>query len=602
MSGPQQAISGNRLPPHGTHANPPGDLNLTDLVLQLREDIRGMREDLAGLDERVTGSDRTVQGMVGRIAALEGVMHEPRRDQAVERPQHQRPLSPAAPWHSQPRAALAGDGRGLYIDYDLDNFEEEIDENPRDHDIQNARIEAPSFDGSLEPQDYLDWEARMNRYFDWLGMLDPRRGFFAKTMLRGRVLTYWTNLEERLAQRFEEPIDTWDEMKARLREKYVPATYRHRLIDRWQSISSTNQRPLDPRATLGPTPRVPSNRVPEGQRPGEVPPTLPPPRRDDRGKEQPFVDVDHEGDGLADEYEGKFVGVGEPADLVVAPKENRLGVVRCILAQPKETEDWRRTAILQTYCRLGGRVCRVIINSGSCINAISTSTVAHLGLTTEDHPRPYQVSWVDTTSIPVRLRCLVPIHLQSYEAQIWCDVLPMEVGIVILGRPWIYDTDAALYGRSNTCVFKHGGHRITIHPSRPCTVPSLESPAPTSPSVAATPQVDAPGDPSSSQPSATTSATVPLAGKPPSARTPKRSTPTSMTLQLITAREFEHELFDYDVIYALMVREVDDEGFDEDLKKLCMRILGLLSQRGGFPRVEAHVSTLLLLPPTAPSP
>ncbi|MQL80208.1 hypothetical protein Taro_012654 [Colocasia esculenta] len=135
--------------------------------------------------------------MVGHIVALEGVIREPRRDQAVERPQPQRPLSPAAPRHPQPRAALADDWRGRYNDYDHDNFEEEIDENPRvpiarrygrygrrpnrefdederwayrdrDHDIRNARIEAPSFDGSLEPQDYLDWEARMNRYFDLL--------------------------------------------------------------------------------------------------------------------------------------------------------------------------------------------------------------------------------------------------------------------------------------------------------------------------------------------------------------------------------------------------------------------------------------------------
>ncbi|MQL68028.1 hypothetical protein Taro_000312 [Colocasia esculenta] len=66
----------------------------------------------------------------------------------------------------------------------------------RDQDIRNARLEAPSFDGSLEPQHYLDWEARMNRYFEWM---------------------------------------------VRLREKYVPSTYRHRLIDRWQNVSQGSQ-------------------------------------------------------------------------------------------------------------------------------------------------------------------------------------------------------------------------------------------------------------------------------------------------------------------------------------------------------------------------
>ncbi|MQM17785.1 hypothetical protein Taro_050763, partial [Colocasia esculenta] len=128
-------MSGNYLPPQGAHVNPPGDLTLTEVVLQLKEEIRRMnqrmREGFTGIEERITESDRTVQGMVGCIVALEGVIREPRRDQAVERSQPQRPLSPAASRHPQPRAALADDRRGRYNDYDQGNFEEEIDENPR---------------------------------------------------------------------------------------------------------------------------------------------------------------------------------------------------------------------------------------------------------------------------------------------------------------------------------------------------------------------------------------------------------------------------------------------------------------------------------------
>ena len=112
-------------------------------------------------------------------------------------------------------------------------------------------------------------------------------------------------------------------------------------------------------------------------------------------------------------------------------------------------------------------MCKVIINSRSCINAISTGTVTRLGLTPVDHPSPYRVSWVDSTSIPIHLRCLVSLQFHAYREDIWCDVLPMEVESVILGRPWLFDWDATLYGWSNTCTFDHEGHRITLHPSQP---------------------------------------------------------------------------------------------------------------------------------------
>ena len=98
--------------------------------------------------------------------------------------------------------------------------------------------------------------------------------------------------------------------------------------------------------------------------------------------------------------------------------------------------------------------CKVIIDSGSCINAVSSKLVSLLGLKLVAHPKPYKVSWVDDSSITIKDRCLVPIHILSYKAQISCDVIPMDVGHIILGQPWIYDLDVTLYGCSNSCFYK----------------------------------------------------------------------------------------------------------------------------------------------------
>ena len=89
--------------------------------------------------------------------------------------------------------------------------------------------------------------------------------------------------------------------------------------------------------------------------------------------------------------------------------EERLGIVRCILAQPKESEDWHRTIIFHTFIGQESKVCKIIIDSGSCINAISSNAVSKLGLMPIDHLKPYKNAWIDALSILVRHCCLVPI-------------------------------------------------------------------------------------------------------------------------------------------------------------------------------------------------
>ena len=143
-------------------------------------------------------------------------------------------------------------------------------------------------------------------------------------------------------------------------------------------------------------------------------------------------------------------------------KTTRLSVVRCALTQLKGTEDWRRTVIFYTYIKYGDKGCKIIIDSGSYINAISSGSVSCLGLKSVPHPKSYSVSWVNDTSIAVKERCLFPIKILDYHDEIWCDVSPMDVGHVILGRPWLYDLDITIFGRSNSYSFTFQGKKIQL--------------------------------------------------------------------------------------------------------------------------------------------
>ncbi|KAJ9690352.1 hypothetical protein PVL29_012812 [Vitis rotundifolia] len=69
-----------------------------------------------------------------------------------------------------------------------------------------------------------------------------------------------------------------------------------------------------------------------------------------------------------------------------------------------EEEDWRRTSIFQTRGVCQGKLCTLIIDGG------------------KDHPNPYQIAWVNGTSILVSSHCLVTFNFNNnFELSAWCD-------------------------------------------------------------------------------------------------------------------------------------------------------------------------------------
>ncbi|PON81953.1 hypothetical protein TorRG33x02_222760 [Trema orientale] len=64
---------------------------------------------------------------------------------------------------------------------------------PRAHNTdvtKKVKIEAPEFDGRLDPSAFLDWLAAMDEYFDWYNLDDEQRIRFAKMKLKGHAKLY----------------------------------------------------------------------------------------------------------------------------------------------------------------------------------------------------------------------------------------------------------------------------------------------------------------------------------------------------------------------------------------------------------------------------
>jgi len=91
------------------------------------------------------------------------------------------------------------------------------------------------------------------------------------------------------------------------------------------------------------------------------------------------------------------------------------------------------------------------VNNENYINAVSSKVTEKLGLKIVPHLCPYKVSWINSIVLEVKQLCLVPVDFNLYKDKIWCDVVTMDVGQIILNGPWLFDKDVIIYGRSNTC-------------------------------------------------------------------------------------------------------------------------------------------------------
>ncbi|PKI33458.1 hypothetical protein CRG98_046150 [Punica granatum] len=62
---------------------------------------------------------------------------------------------------------------------------------------------------------------------------------------------------------------------------------------------------------------------------------------------------------------------------------------------PRATdEEWSRNNIFQSTCTIGNRICRFMIDSGSCENIVSAEALQKLSLRSEPHPKPYKLAWL----------------------------------------------------------------------------------------------------------------------------------------------------------------------------------------------------------------
>ena len=83
-----------------------------------------------------------------------------------------------------------------------------------------------------------------------------------------------------------------------------------------------------------------------------------------------------------------------------------------------------RTSIFLTFTRTGANVIKILIDSGSVVNAVAAASVLSLGLQPLPHPRPYKAMWINDAFLAVTKRCIVALQVAGYREDVWFDILP----------------------------------------------------------------------------------------------------------------------------------------------------------------------------------
>ena len=96
-----------------------------------------------------------------------------------------------------------------------------------EEEVQNSsrgvEIQLPLFHGHHDPDAYLDWEFRVESAFDHYRLNNRSKVILATSRFSGFAKSWWSEFCRDRGRHLERPLDTWQELKKLLREKFAPS-------------------------------------------------------------------------------------------------------------------------------------------------------------------------------------------------------------------------------------------------------------------------------------------------------------------------------------------------------------------------------------------
>ncbi|GJW20649.1 putative reverse transcriptase domain-containing protein [Tanacetum coccineum] len=368
------------------------------------------------------------------------------------------------------------------------------------------RVSFPVFDGdTLNPEEFIDWLVAVEEVFEFKKVPENKRVSLIATKLHGRASAWWQQLKLTRDRVGKPRFTSWRKMKKCMRANFIPHNYQrlmyqklhnlkqgtksvedyttefYQLITRndiqetddklvshyigglrVQIMESVNM--FDPMTLSDAYQRaLASHFVPNQTRPGG-------------GNIRP-VSKGVGSSGL------KCFNFGEHSHRL---SECKKAGKRTLFAELEEWEDdgvadddfeealvfdddQYKEEIVSGDVGVNLMVCTFVVDPESCDNLIAEEAVQKLRLKTKDHPKLYKLQWLKKGGeLTVSKGVLITFSVgPTYKDSVRCDMVPMDVCHLLLGRPWEYDRNMTHNGRANTYSFLFGGVKITLMLNKP---------------------------------------------------------------------------------------------------------------------------------------
>ncbi|RDX94981.1 hypothetical protein CR513_22554, partial [Mucuna pruriens] len=332
----------------------------------------------------------------------------------------------------------------------------------------------PTFQGKNNPELYLEWERNVEHVFDCNNYSKEKKVKLAVIKFIDYASIWWDQFVINRHRNGERLIRTWEDMKSIMRRRFVPSHYHRDMHRKLQSLTQDSISVEDyykemeiamTRANVKEDREATMARfigglkteivdVVELQHFMEIEDLLHkeiqverqlkcqgvehiasqcPNKREmimmDNGKVKSESSSDDEMPPLENCSD---IEVVEPVDEVV------LDARRALSIQPKEDGDVDpREHISHTRCLVQGKVCSMILDGGICTNMASIIIVEKINFQTVKHTKCYKLQWLSNIGeVKVDKQVSMSFAIENYKDEVLCDVVLVEAGHILLGRPW----------------------------------------------------------------------------------------------------------------------------------------------------------------------
>ncbi|XP_056844617.1 uncharacterized protein LOC108825597 [Raphanus sativus] len=94
-----------------------------------------------------------------------------------------------------------------------------------DDSLGNIKLRVPVFSGTSNPDDYLDWEKKIELIFECHNYSELKKVRLAATEFNGYALHWWDQITSTRRRTGEAAVSGWFELKTLMRKRFVPSHY-----------------------------------------------------------------------------------------------------------------------------------------------------------------------------------------------------------------------------------------------------------------------------------------------------------------------------------------------------------------------------------------